>query len=264
MGGLTHTNTDWSTIGKASWWHESYWARGAADLVTFARDTDPGEGETIVEDSYDFEASSVNDPAPRGTYKRALNNAAVSDQGIYMPGLPPYQDPDGYNIMPNRRLRKGVKSPTEPLPWGEGTYSAAKMNAIQRQGGYGDSTQYAGAFPTWTAVAGSRKGNLQVLYGKICADPPIVSGADNGQWFYVDDGSGKNVKCYCPGGVYTTDIAEGNYVRMLGSLQGNNPNEWYWNNFHYITWNEDPALRAMSKPWPYEFQTYTWNITVLN
>lgn len=234
MGAMETNNSDWASVGKDSWWYESYWGRGAADLVTFAYDADPSGGGNIVEETFDFESNP-----PRPVRELALNNHAVYDQNVYMPGLNP---PDE---LPNRRTRKSPK-PTEPLAWGEGTVVLANFNAVQRYGYYG----YSGASP-------NIKGNRFVLYGQICSDPPKVMGANSGWWFYVDDGTGTKVKCYCPQSTYNSDLSEGNYVRMVGSLQGNNPYEWYWNNFHYV----NPSMTVMSKPWPWEFQTFPWEVT---
>jgi len=245
MGAMANSNPDWASVGKNSWWYQSYWARGAADLVTFKYDADPTEVENIVEETFDFDRY---DPAyPVKEY--ALNNLAVYDQGVYMPGLNP---PDE---LPNRRTRKSVRV-DEPIAWGEGTVVLANFNAPQRYGYFGTSFLREGG----VAVTGSTTVNQFTLYGKVTDDPAPVVGVDNGYWFYLDDGAGKKVKCFCPGAIYDGKVAVGNYLRIVGSLQGNNPYEWYWNNFHYV----NPSQTVMSKPWPWEFQTYTWDVTVLN
>lgn len=243
LGAMDNTNSDWASVGKSAWWYESYWARGAADLVTFAYDADPTEGESIVEEQFDFEAG-----AEKPTAEYALNNLAVFDQTVY---------------MPNPRTRKSVK-PTEPLDWGEGTVLGYKMNAPQRYGHYGTNFRQYWNGTAWATVTGTTEANQFVVYGQVCADPAPETGVSLGKWFYLDDGAGKKIKVYCPGGLYDTRITEGNYLRCVGSLHGNNPYEWFWNNFHIIVWRPTfPDDCPQSQPWPWEFQTYTWKITQL-
>ncbi len=236
LGALAHSNSDWTSVGKNVWWFESYWALGCADLVTFKYDADPGEGEDIIEETFDFDVDATEKPE----WKLALNNFAVFDQKVYMP-LP--------------RARKSPK-PTEPLPWGEGTIISAgsyPWNAVQRYGHYGYS---------WLGT--QKYVNLFVLYGKVCDDQAPETGADQGLWFYLDDGAGKKIKCYCSGPLMGGEIQAGDYVRMLGGIQGNNPNEWYWNQFHIVRFRDTyPFDCPESEPWPWEFQTFPWQVTKL-
>lgn len=257
MGAMANSNNDWIGIGREAWWYESYWGRGAADLVTVVRDTDPGAGETLVEETFDFDVGTAVAPSYiRPLSVTALNNLALYDQTVYMPGMWP---PD---VLPNKRTRARA-SGAVAIPWAQGSVENEKMNALQKAGTYGVSHRQSGG----AVVPDSETVNMYALYGKICGDAEhtIVYDNNQGVLFYVDDGTGRKIPCYCPGAVYESTISEGNYVRLVGSVQGNNPNEWYWNQFHYVEWKPGfPVGCAMSKPFHFEFQTFTWNITVLN
>lgn len=242
MGALANSNPDWASIGKSAWWYESYWARGCADLVTFKYDADPGEGEDIVEETFDFDVNATEPPSRI----LALNNFAVFDQNVYMP-------------VPRTR----VWSKPADVPWGGGTVINAGLypwNAVQRYGHYGTSFEKAGG----VTVPNSTRVNLFVLYGKVCDDPAPLTGADQGLWFYLDDGAGKKIKCYCSGPLMGGEIQVGDYVRMVGGIQGNNPFEWYYNEFHIVGFRDTyPFDCPESQPWPWEFQTFPWQVTKL-
>lgn len=246
LGALANTNNHFQAPYTA-WWYESYWARGAADLVTVVYDSDPSEaGENLVTETFDFERTTRENtsiplyvPQPK---VRALNNLAIFDQKVYMP-------------LPRSRASA---NPSEPLPWGQGTIITAgnyPWNAVQRYGHYGTSTQKSAG----VAVPNSTVANLFAVYGEVCSDP-----APDGNFFWIDDGAGKKVKCYCPDLLYNTQISPGAYLRLVGSAYGNNPYEWYWNQFHIVQFKDTyPFDCQESQPWPWEFHTYPWNVTVL-
>lgn len=232
MGARAQANSSFKTDkGWNTWYKESWNSAGAVDKLTVAYD--PGTG--LVDDEYDFQ--SPTDATNASANKiRALNNRAIFDQNTY---------------VPNPRTRTALAP-----PWGGGTVDPTKMNALQRAGAYNYEQAVTGRNPDGSPILGDKLGELFALYG-------LVSDSyANGGKFKVDDGSGNLVSCYCPGA--DTLLTDGQYVRIVGSLYGQNPYEQYYNMFHMVEWNADPLLCKYTSLWPWQFCTYGWNITVLN
>lgn len=217
------------------WWRESYSALGAVDKFTIAG-TDAHASPFC--DEYDFQSPGLLIADPFYNKARAINNRAVFDQPSW---------------VPSGRSRGGTPTPA----WGG--YLTANyaylMNATQRAGTYNYDTPVIGRNGDGSAVYGYNQGHLFVLYGWV-SDV-------TGDFFKVDDGSGHPVDCYCPN-ASTKPIVAGQFVRMLGSLYGQNPYEWYFNMFHVVTWAPDPANYVYSAMFPWRFDTYTWNVHVLS
>jgi hypothetical protein len=218
--------------GWTSWWKESWNAQGAVDKLIVGYmydDPDPEIPPVLIEDEYDFQ--SATDATDASANKiRALNNKAVFDQNPY---------------VPNPRTRGATPSVPQPS-WGGGTVDDTKMNALQRAGNF-NYEQVPGTSDT--------VGHLFVIYGRV------VNSFQNGGWFKVDDGSGAFLDCYCPN--VESKVIDDDYVRMVGSLYGQNPYDWFYEMFHMIEWNANPELCKYSHMWPWQFHTYLWNVEVM-
>lgn len=239
MGARKQTNTDFNPDkGWTTWWKESWNSAGAVDKVTIGyMDLDPEIG--LVEHEFDFQ-SPDDATNPSQNRIRALNNLAVFDQESYVPV----------------RSRGPLKEGDPPPYWGGGVADESKMNALQRAGAYNYEQAVTGRDIDQSPILGDKTGQLFVLYGEV------YDSFENGGKFKVDDGAGRMVNCYCPGA--DSFLTDGQYVRMVGNLYGQNPTEWYYNMFHMVEWNADPSLCKYSSMWPWQFMTYEWNITVLH
>ncbi len=207
---------------------------GAVDKLTIAG-TDAYDWE--FSDEYDFQAPGICLQDPVYNKIRALNNRAIFDQASW---------------IPEGRARGGNPMP----PWGGYLTQnyAYLMNALQRAGTYNYDSPVLGRNPDGSAIYGYNTGHLFVLYGRVSDTA--------GDFFKVDDGSGYKVDCYCPN-ASTKPIVNGQYVRMVGTLYGQNPYEWYFNMFHVVQWDPDPNNYVYSAMFPWRFDTYTWNVDVL-
>lgn len=234
LGARALTNNDFPE-GYRAWWRESYSAYGAVDKLTIS-----GVDFASVEftHEYDFQAPGITLRDPVYNKIRALNNSAVFDQAPW---------------VPEARYR----GPNPPVTWGGYLTQNYfyKMNALQRAANFNYDSPIVGRNPDQSPIYGYTYGHLFTLYGRV-SDV-------TGDFFKVDDGSGRFVDCYCPN-AQSKPIVEGQFVRMVGTPYGQSPTEWYFNMFHVVKWNADPEQYEYSRMFPWRFDTYTWNVDVLD
>jgi hypothetical protein len=220
--------------GYKDWWRESYSALGAVDKFTIAGVIDE---YWEFSDEFDFQAPGVILQDPVYNKLRALSIKSVFDQNSWVP--------EGRSRGPN-----------PPVTWGGFPTQnyAYRMNAMQRAATYNYDSPIFGRNPDGSAIYAYTQGHLFVTYGWVSDTA--------GDCFKIDDGSGRKLDCYCPD-ASDKPIVDGQFVRMVGTLYGQNPYEWYYNMFHVVEWNADPNEYVYSEMFPWRFDTYTWNVDVL-
>ena len=236
LGARASANPDFP-LNYQAWWYESYGAYAAIDKFTIAG---LDKNQSVFEHEYDFQ-SPGNTGDPSNNKIRALNNRAIFDQEPYVPAVRTRNWPGGPGSCEKPAWWWGnldLDCGTPPV-----TIFLSMFNAIQRAGNYNTNTP-------------ATCGQLFVLYGRVTD----FNGSDL-DLFKVDDGAGQNVDCYCPGAINV--LGPGQYVRMVGTIYGQCPYDWYYNTFHVVKWNADPNLYEYSHLWPYRFDTYPWQVTVL-
>jgi hypothetical protein len=101
-----------------------------------------------------------------------------------------------------------------------------------------------------------------VTWGRVCYDPAPDSGT-----FWIDDGTGKNIQCYC----YGNTVAEGDLLRVAGFYAAPTPYDWgMWfenecdcNSIPPTTGCHGAPYHWFCPPATPVLNTYSWDILTL-